>query len=257
MNIPTNEKMMHLQISKDDIQGAKYAILPGDPGRVPKIAAFFDNPKQLAYNREYNSWIGELNGEKVLAVSTGIGGPSAAICVEELHMLGVDTFIRVGTCAALQMDIRPGDVIVVTGSIRMEGTSKEYMPIEFPAVPHFETALELYNSAKELGASFHAGVVQCKDSFYGQKTPHRMPVAYELENKWNAWIQGGALGSEMESAALFTVSSAIGAKAGAIMLCTWNQERVNAGMANDTVTDTEMAIKIAVNAVKSLIEKNK
>lgn len=251
----TEDKLYHIGLSKADIQGAKYAILPGDPGRVEKIAAFFDDPQPLAQNREYTSYIGTLGGEKVLRVSTGIGGPSAAICVEELFQLGVTNFIRVGTCGGMQMDVLAGDNIVVTGAIRMEGTSKEYLPIEFPAVADLDISLALREAAKKLGLRYHTGVVQCKDSFYGQHSPERMPVSYELMNKWQAWIRGGCLGSEMESAALFTVCSTLGAKAGAVMLCVWNQERVNAGLANDEEHDTESAIRIAVQAIKDLVSE--
>lgn len=253
--LDTSEKLYHINLSKADIRGAEYAILPGDPGRVEKIAAFFDDARPLACNREYNSYIGTLNGHKVLCVSTGIGGPSAAICVEELYQLGVRTFIRVGTCGGMQMDVLAGDNIVVTGAIRMEGTSKEYLPIEFPAIADLDVTVALRDSAAKLGMRYHTGVVQCKDSFYGQHSPHRMPVSYELENKWQAWIRGGCLGSEMETAALFTVCSTLGARAGAVMLCVWNQERVDAGMENDTRHDTESAIRIAVEAIKQLTDK--
>ena len=248
------EKLYHINLSKSDIQGAKYAILPGDPDRVPKIAAFFDNPQKIGQKREYNSYIGELNGEKVLCVSTGIGGPSAAICIEELYQLGVTNFIRVGTSGGMQMNVKAGDVIVVNGAIRMEGTSKEYLPIEFPAVPDLNITCALRDAAKKLGYDYHVGVVQCKDSFYGQHAPQRMPVSYELENKWQAWIRGGCLASEMESAALFTVCSSLGAKAGAVMLCVWNQERAKAGLDRDEEHDTEKAIKTAIEAIKILIE---
>ncbi len=257
MAVLDTEKMYHINLSKEDIQGAKYAILPGDPGRVSKIAAFFENAHQISYNREYNSYIGELKGEKVLCVSTGIGGPSAAICIEELHQLGVDNFIRVGTCGGMQMDVLAGDNIIVTGAIRMEGTSKEYLPIEFPAVADLDVSSALKGAAKKLGLRSHIGIVQCKDSFYGQHSPSRMPVSYELENKWQAWIRGGCLGSEMETAALFTVCSTLGARAGAVMLCVWNQERVDAGLPNETNHDTESAIKIAVEAIKTLIEEDR
>ena len=247
-------KLYHINLSKSDIQGAKYAILPGDPDRVPKIAAFFDNPQKIGQKREYNSYIGEIGGEKVLCVSTGIGGPSAAICIEELYQLGVTNFIRVGTSGGMQMNVKAGDVIVVNGAIRMEGTSKEYLPIEFPAVPDLDITCALRDAAKKLGYDYHVGVVQCKDSFYGQHAPHRMPVSYELENKWQAWIKGGCLASEMESAALFTVCSSLGAKAGAVMLCVWNQERAKAGLDRDEEHDTEKAIKTAIEAIKILIE---
>ncbi|MBE6895061.1 MAG: uridine phosphorylase [Ruminococcaceae bacterium] len=251
------QKMYHINLGKKDVQGAKYAILPGDPDRVPKIAAFFDNPVKIGQKREYNSYLGQLNGENVLCVSTGIGGPSAAICIEELAQLGVTNFIRVGTSGGMQLNVKAGDIVVVTGAIRMEGTSKEYLPVEFPAVPDLDITCALRDAAKNLAYDYHAGVVQCKDSFYGQHAPHRMPVSYELENKWQAWIKGGCLASEMESAALFTVCASLGVKAGAVMLCVWNQEREKAGLDQNEEHDTEKAIKTAVEAVKILINEGK
>ena len=252
-----DEKMYHINLNKADIQGAKYAILPGDPDRVPKIAAFFDNPQKIGQKREYVSYLGQLCGENVLCVSTGIGGPSAAICIEELRQLGVENFIRVGTSGGMQLKVNAGDIVVVTGAIRMEGTSKEYLPIEFPAVPDLDITCALRDAAKKLGYDYHVGVVQCKDSFYGQHAPHRMPVSYELENKWQAWIRGGCLASEMDSAALFTVCASLGAKAGAVMLCVWNQERAKAGLDKDEEHDTEKAIKTAVEAIKILVNEGK
>ena len=252
-----NEKLYHINLSRSDIQGARYAILPGDPDRVPKIAEFFDNPQKIGQKREYVSYLGQLCGENVLCVSTGIGGPSAAICIEELRQLGVETFIRVGTSGGMQLDVEAGDIVVVTGAIRMEGTSKEYLPVEFPAVADLDVTVALRDSARKLGYRYHTGVVQCKDSFYGQHAPHRMPVSYELENKWQAWIRGGCLASEMESAALFTVCASLGAKAGAVMLCVWNQEREKAGLDNKEEHDTEKAIKTAVEAIKILINEGK
>ena len=224
---------------------------------MPKIAAFFDNPQKIGQKREYVSYIGQLCGENVLCVSTGIGGPSAAICIEELRQLGVETFIRVGTSGGMQLNVNAGDIIVVTGAIRMEGTSKEYLPIEFPAVADLDITCALRDAAKKLGYTYHTGVVQCKDSFYGQHAPQRMPVSYELEHKWEAWIRGGCLASEMESAALFTVCATLGAKAGAVMLCVWNQEREKAGLDQNEEHDTEKAIKTAIEAIKILINEGK
>ncbi|MEG0091770.1 MAG: uridine phosphorylase, partial [Oscillospiraceae bacterium] len=143
------------------------------------------------------------------------------------------------------------------GAIRMEGTSKEYLPIEFPAVANLDITCALRDGAKKLGYRFHPGIVECKDSFYGQHNPEKMPVSYELQNKWQAWLRGGCLASEMESAALFTVCSALGARAGAVMLCVWNQEREKAGLDNKNEHDTEKAIKTAVEAIKILIDESK
>ncbi|MBC5581486.1 uridine phosphorylase [Anaerofilum sp. BX8] len=247
-----HEKLYHIGLCKADLEGADYAILPGDPGRVEKIAALMENARQIGSNREYTSWLAETRGVRVLVMSTGMGGPSTAIGVEELHMLGVSHLIRVGTCGGMQLQVQAGDLVVVNGAIRQEGTSKEYLPIEFPAIADIDVTIALRQAAKELGLPSHTGVVQCKDSFYGQHDPARMPVSYELENKWQAWIRGGALGSEMETAALYTVSQVLGVQAGAVMLCVWNQEREKAGLDQKETHDTTGAIRTAIRAVEIL-----
>lgn len=213
----TNERQYHINLSEENT--AKYAILPGDPERVKKISALLDNSREVAFNREYKTYEGYIDSVKVLVVSTGIGGPSTAICVEELAKIGVDTFIRVGTCGGMQMNVNPGDLIIANAAIRMEGTSREYMPIEFPAVADFEVTTALSKAAKTLGFPHHIGVVQAKDSFYSQHNPDSMGVSDELKSKWKAWIKGGCLASEMESAALYIVSSVRGLRAGSIFHC--------------------------------------
>ena len=249
------EKMYHIGLTKLDVKGAKYAILPGDPGRVAKIASFLNNAKPLAISREYTSYLGELEGEKVLVISTGMGGPSTAICVEELHLIGIENIIRVGTSGGMQLYVNSGDLVVAQAAIRQEGTSKEYVPVEFPAVANIDLVNALRNSAHKLGYKYHTGVVQCKDSFYGQHSPERMPVSYELEDKWGAWIKAGCLASEMETAALYTVSQILGIKAAAILLVVWNQEQEKIGIEQPNDFDTEKAIKVAVEAIRSLIKK--
>ncbi|MBR5114576.1 MAG: uridine phosphorylase [Oscillospiraceae bacterium] len=249
------EKQYHIQCSEGDV--GRYVILAGDPGRIESIAALFDDARQVAYNREFNVWTGYLEGEKATACSTGIGGPSAAIAMEELHALGADTFIRTGTCGGIDIDVRSGDIVVATGAIRYEHTSQEYAPIEFPAVSDLDIALALREASLALGNRTHAGVVQCKDSFYGQHSPGRMPVSYELEQKWEAWKRLGVKASEMESAALFVVASALGARCGACFHVVWNQEREKAGLDQDMSEDTSMAVKVAVEAMRSVIRRDR
>ena len=245
----------HIHLSEE--HSAKYAIIPGDPGRVEKIAAFLDDAKQVGCNREYNSYLGYLDGEKVLVVSTGIGGPSCAICVEELAKIGVDTFIRVGTCGGMQKEVAPGDVVIGSGAIRQDGTSREYLPIEFPAVADFKVTQALYNAAEKLGYTNHIGVVQAKDSFYGQHSPESMPISPELLYKWEAWKKGGCLASEMEGAALFIVSAARKLRSGAVFHCVWNQEVSKTAMPKDRKEDTSAAIKTAIEAIRILIAEDK
>lgn len=245
-------KQFHIGVRDGEV--GKYVIMPGDPKRCEVIAKYLDNAVKVADLREYTTYTGYLNGVKVSVASTGIGGPSAAIAIQELVDAGADTFIRVGTCGGMDLDVQGGDVIVATGAVRMEGTSKEYAPIEFPAVANYEIVNALIGAAKDAGKDPHVGVVQCKDSFYGQHSPETKPVSYELVGKWQAWLDLGCLGSEMESAALFTVASYLKVRCGTILLAVANQEREKAGLSNVGNYDVEPAIQIAINAIKNLID---
>lgn len=245
----------HLQIRRGDV--GRYVILPGDPKRCQKIAEHFDDAKLVADSREFVTYTGYLDGEKVSVTSTGIGGPSASIAMEELVRCGADTFIRVGTCGGIDLEVKGGDIVVATGAVRMEGTSREYAPIEYPAVADLDVVNALVASSKELGYTYHTGVVQCKDAFYGQHEPDRMPVSYKLMNKWEAWKRMGCKASEMESAALFIVAAHLRVRCGSEFLVMGNQERNALGMENPIVHDTEAAIRIAVAALRRLIQEDK
>lgn len=245
----------HLQIRKGDV--GRYVILPGDPKRCAKIAEYFDRPRLVADSREFVTYTGELEGEKVSVTSTGIGGPSASIAMEELVRCGADTFLRTGTSGGIALEVKGGDLVIATGAVRMEGTSREYAPIEFPAVADLQVTNALVEAAKKLGFSYHTGIVQCKDAFYGQHEPEKMPVSYELLNKWEAWKRLGCKASEMESAALFVVASHLGVRCGSDFLVMGNQERQAKGMENQIVHDTEKPIVAAVEAIRILIRKDR
>lgn len=249
------DHQFHIHCVEGDV--GRYCILPGDPGRCEAIAALFDDAKFVAQNREYTVYTGSLLGEKVTVCSTGIGGPSAAIAMEELHNLGADTFIRVGTCGGIDLDVRSGDIVVATGAIRFEHTSREYAPIEYPAVADFQVASALVEAARESGRRCHTGVVQCKDSFYGQHSPGRMPVSYELLEKWEAWKRLGVKASEMESAALFVVANALCCRCGSCFHVIWNQEREAAGLDQQMSEDTSAAVAVGVEALKKLIRADR
>lgn len=249
------DRLFHLHIPTSI--KAEYAILPGDPGRVPLIASQLDEAEFLASNREFTTFIGKLQGESVLVTSTGIGGSSAAIALEELNMLGVNTILRIGTCGGMQENVRSGDIIIATAAVRAEGTSKEYAPIDLPAAANFSVTASLVNAAKIFGARYHTGIIHSKDSFYGQHNPFSMPVAYELENKWKAFIECGVLASEMETAALFTVSAVRKIRAGSILLAIWNQERRKSSGDNSSDLNTENVIKITTNALREIIIADK
>jgi len=248
-------KQYHTGVGPSDI--GEYVIMPGDPKRCEKIAKHFDEAKLVADSREYVTYTGTLLGTKVSVTSTGIGGPSAAIAIDELAKCGAHTFIRIGTCGGMQEEVEGGDVVIATGAVRMEGTSKEFAPIEYPAVPDFSVTNALVKAANTLGYKHHVGVVQCKDSFFGQHEPEIMPVSYELENKWQAWLRMGCLASEMESAALFIAGSFLRVRVGSCFLVVANQERAKKGLPNKQVHDTEGAICVAVEAIKELIRQDK
>ena len=250
MNEQTRQRQFHIQCAQGETGG--YCILPGDPGRCEAIARHFDSPVHVRTNREYVTFTGTLLGEKVSVVSTGIGGPSAAIAMEELANIGVHTFVRVGTCG-IKLEVTSGDIVVATGAVRMEGTSREYAPIEWPAVPDFTVTSALVEACKNLGYPWHAGVVQCKDSFYGQHSPARMPVAGELLYKWEAWKRLGVLASEMESAALYCCAAALGVRCGACFHVIWNQEREAAGLDQEESHDLSAAIEVGIETLKNLI----
>ena len=241
----------HIRCKEGDV--GRYCFLPGDPGRCEAIAKHFDNPVHIGMNREYNIWTGYLLGEKVSVCSTGIGGPSASIAMEELVNIGADTFVRVGTCGGIDLDVQPGDVVVATGAIRFEHTSMEYAPIEFPAVPSLDVAIALKSASEDLGYRTHTGVVQCKDSFYGQHAPERSPVYYELQQKWESWKRLGVKASEMESAALFVIASALGVRCGSCFHAIWNQEREKLGMSMPMTEDTSGAVRVGIEAMKRII----
>ena len=247
-------KPYHIGIDKDDIKGASIALLTGDPGRVEKIASFLSDSYKINVSREYTSYLGTINNNNILVISTGMGGPSTAICVEELAQIGIKTLIRIGTSGGMQKDVKQGDVVVAQAAIRAEGTSKEYLPIEFPAVADIDITNALRKSANDLKYNCHVGVVHCKDSFYGQHNPERMPVSYELLNKWEAWKKGGALASEMETAALFTISSYLRLKAGAVLYVVWNQELGDVKLDKDHYVDPDAAIKVAIRTVEKLVK---
>ncbi len=245
----------HVGLKPGDV--GEYVILPGDPHRVPKIAAYFENAEKVADSREYVTYTGYLDGVKVSCTSTGIGGPSASIALEEIANVGGKTFIRVGTCGGMDIDVKGGDVVIATGAVRMEGTSREYAPIEYPAVADFDVASALMQAAKDIGACYHTGVVQCKDAFYGQHMPEALPNSHELLNKWEAWLRMGCMASEMESAALFIVGAYRRVKTGSVFLVVANQEREKAGLPNPQEHDTDLAIRVAIGAIRRMIAEDK
>ena len=254
--IMDGERQFHIQTTLEEV--GKYVILPGDPGRVPKIAAQFENARQVAQNREYNVYTGTLDGVAVSAVSTGIGGPSAAIALEELVRCGAHTFIRVGTSGGIDTKVHGGDLILASAAVRGDGTSKEYLPPDYPAVANFDVLCALRNAADSLcdgspGNAYHIGVVQSKDSFYGETNPETMPVAEYLQTRWESYVRCGCLTSEMECATLFSVGIARKVRVGGVITAIWNVERTKAGLPDAVCMDSSKAIACAIGALRELI----
>lgn len=245
-------KQYHIGLGPEDV--GRYVFLPGDPKRCEKIAKYFEDAKFVGDSREYMTYTGYLAGEKVTVMSTGMGGPSAAIGMEELVAIGADTFIRIGTCGGMDVNVKSGDLVIATGAIRMEGTTVEYAPIEYPAVADLDLTNALVEASRQMGVAYHTGVVQCKDAFYGQHRPETLPNGQELMRKWDAWVKLGAKASEMESAALFIVASYLHVRCGTILLAVANQEREKAGLDNPQVHDTDLAVRAAIRAMKQIIE---
>jgi uridine phosphorylase len=241
----TNQEQYHIKMKTGDV--GRYVLLPGDPGRCKEIAKYFDNPVLIAENREFITYTGYLLGEKVSVTSTGIGCPSTAIAVEELFRIGADTFIRVGTAGIIDDEINFGDLVIVSGAIRDEGTSINYLPIEFPAIANIDIVKSLEFVAKNNNIKHKVGITQSKDSFFAEHSPDKMGDPNRLLDRWNAWKIGKALCSEMESSALFIISSMLGARAGGIMLI----QNINSPVSLKNLIET------SINGLKQLIINDK
>lgn len=236
------EKQHHLHLKPGDV--GEYVLLPGDPGRAEVIARHFDNALHVATNREYVTYTGYLDGVKVSVTSTGIGCPSAAIAMEELVRVGAKTFIRVGTSGSIQPGTKSGELAIVSGAIRDEGTSSHYMPIEFPAVADLEVVQALRKAAITKQLPYRVGISQSKDSFYGEVEPEHSGVTSRLLERWRAWEVGGAICSEMEASTLFVVASMLRVRAGGIMIMHGEGE----------LGSLEPLIETAVLAIRELIK---
>jgi uridine phosphorylase len=209
------EQVKHLPIKFGEV--ARYVIVPGDPNRVPVIAESLENVINQGQNREFNSYKGTYKGIDVSVVSTGIGCPSTAIAVEELSHIGAEVFIRIGTSGSVDKSAKKGDIFIATAAVRDDGTSKQYIPIEFPAIASHNVVSSLIKASKDLNIDSKVGICQSKDSFFGETEPDRMPVAPYLDFKWKSWQEGGVGASEMEAATLFTLSQIKRIEAGAIL----------------------------------------
>lgn len=247
-------RMLHVGLAEGEI--GEYVFLPGSPERAERISKFFDNPTKVAQNREHTTYTGYLDGVKVSVTSTGMGGPSATIALEELVKLGAHTFIRIGTCASTSAKVERGDIVLPNGAVRMEGTGLHYLPMEYPAVPDYFLLKKLEEATIELGYKYNVGVSITKDSFYTQNEPEAKPVGYELINKWNAYEKGGATSTEMESSPLFLAGGSLGVRTATVLVSATNYKNYGHD-AKVYPTDSERrAIEVGILAMRKAIAED-
>lgn len=250
-----SDKLHHLGCYPEQL--GRYVFLPGDPGRASLIAKQLEHAERIAVQREFVTYTGTLDGVPVSVTSTGIGGPSAAIAMEELSRSGAHTFVRVGTCGGIQETLLPGTLIIPTAAIRKDGTAREYLPLSFPAAANFDLVLALRSAAEKLGYPNRVGIVECKDSYYGQHDPESMPVCRELQEQWQMWKRAGALASEMESSALFVVAAVRGVRCATVLLLVSNHERSFAPGEPQYSYEIDRAIDTAVLAMRRQIAQDR
>lgn len=249
--------MFHLKIKPADLKGATKFILPGDPGRVEKVAGLLKDPKEISFNREFRLAIGTLEGEMVGVCSTGIGGPSTAICIEELAMCGVKEFLRIGTTGAIQKHIRPCDIIVMTGCVRLDGTSRHIAPIEYPAVASFEMLKSIEIAAAHKNLTTHFGVSASSDTFYqGQGRKDSF-----LKGFSHAGISGtleelkhlNVLAFEMEASTVLTQTSCYGLIGGAIAGVLLNRELHEFPKESEVIEAENNVVNLGIETIKQRI----
>lgn len=249
------KKMMHIGLEPGDV--GRYVFLPGSPERTEKIAAYFDNAREIAYNREYRTFVGELDGVRAAVTSTGIGGPSAAIAVEELRQCGAHTMMRVGTCASTSPKVSKGDIVIPNGAVKMEGVSQHYLPVEFPAVPDFQMLKAIEEAARSLGYPYNIGVTITKASFYTQTAPETKPVGPELIYRWTAYEKGGATSTSMECAPLFTVGASLGIRTACVMASATDCKSYDSQSRNTVLDIEDRAIRTAIEAMRIIMRRDR
>ncbi|GIO08666.1 hypothetical protein J31TS6_46940 [Brevibacillus reuszeri] len=250
--VETKKKMLHIACGEGEV--GEYVFLPGSPERTIKIAKYFDSYEKVAQHREHTTYTGYLDGVKVSVTSTGMGGPSTAICMEELIKLGAHTFIRVGTCASTSVKVKKGDVVIPNGAVKMEGTSNHYVPVEYPAVPDFFLLKELEKAAVKLKYDYNVGVSITKDSFYTQIEPETKPVAYELINKWDAYEKSGATNTCMECAPMFVLASTLNCRAAAVLVSATDYKIYSSDAKTYPADFESRPIEVAIEAMRQVIK---
>src|SRR5438552_3854608 len=248
----TDEKKYHVGLGKGDV--GEYVLVPGDPGRTPMIAKYLEGAREVAFSREYRTFTGTVDGVPVSAMSTGMGGPSVAIGVEELAELGVHTFLRVGTCGAAQPEIKMGDLVIAIGSVRSEGTPDGYVPKEYPAIASLDVVNALVDASTAAGAPYHVGVIRSVDALYSDLMPDRMPRPHHLREELEMWSRAGVISNDMETSTLFVVARLRKLRAGTINLCV---DELGAGEIHHLDPSyMDRMLKVAVDALRRLIARD-
>ena len=246
------ERKYHVGLAPGEIGG--YVLMPGDPFRTELIARHLEGATEKAFTREYRTFTGAVDGVPVSTTSSGIGGPSAAIAVEELSELGAHTFLRVGTCGAAQPGIKMGELVIATGSVRSEGTPDAYVPREYPAIAHPDVVNALVAAAQAAGVRHHLGVIRSVDALYSDLIPARMPRKEELELELQMWSRAGVVANDMESSTIMIVSSLRRLRAGVILLCV---DELGAGEIHHLDPSyMDRMLKVAVEAIRLLVQRD-
>jgi uridine phosphorylase len=249
--VAVTEKKYHIGLGQGDV--GDYVLVPGDPGRTPLIAKYLDNAREVAFSREYRTFTGSLDGVKVSTMSTGMGGPSVAIGIEELSELGVHTFLRVGTCGAAQPEIKMGDLVIALGAVRSEGTPDGYVPKEYPAVASLDVVNALVEAAERAKAPYHVGLIRSVDALYSDLVPDRMPRPH-LRDELELWSRAGILSNDMETSTLFVVARLRKLRAGTINLCV---DELGAGEIHHLDPSyMERLLSVAIDALRHLIARD-
>lgn len=251
--VADGERKYHVGLTKGE--AGQYVLYPGDPGRTPLIAKYLDGAREVAFSREYRTFTGTVAGAPVSAISSGMGGPSAAIGVEELAELGTHTFLRVGTCGAAQPGIKMGDLVIATGAVRSEGTPDGYVPKEFPAIAHPHVVNACVDAAEAAGAPYHLGIIRSVDALYSDLVPARMPRKEELELELEMWARAGVVANDMESSTLLIVASIRRLRAGVILLVV---DELGAGEIHHVDPAwMDRMLRVATDAVRRLVERDR
>jgi uridine phosphorylase len=246
----TAERKYHVGLAAGEV--GRYVLVPGDPFRTALIASHLEDAEEKAWSREFRTFTGRIGAALVSTCSSGIGGPSMAIAVEELGELGVHTFLRVGTCGAAQPGIQLGDLVIATGAVRSEGTPDAYVPREYPAIASHEVVRACVEAAAAAGVAHHLGVIRSVDALYADLVPDRLPRPAELRSELEMWARAGVVANDMESSTMMVVSALRGWRSGAILLCV---DEVGAGEIHHLDGSAmDALLRVAVDAVRRLIE---